>query len=65
MLQLCMALVILHLDYCVQYWSPLLKKYINAQEAFQRKCISLVYGLGSLREMVGLAGLASAGVEEE
>ena len=39
------AIVIPHLEYCIQAWSPYLRKYIDMLEKIQRRVTKLIPGL--------------------
>ena len=48
LLQLHRALVRPHLEYCVQFWSPFLRKDVLALEGVQRRFIRLIPGMSGL-----------------
>ena len=61
LLQLYRALVRPHLEYCVQFWSPNLRKDILAIEGVQRRFTRLISGMAGLTydERMGRLGLYS------
>ena len=46
---LCKAIVIPRLEYCIQAWSPYLRKYIYMLDKIQRRATKLISGLRDLR----------------
>ena len=42
------AIVRLHLEYCIQAWSPYLRKYIDMLEKIERRATKLIPGLRDL-----------------
>ena len=46
---LCKAIVIPHLEYCIQAWSPYLRKDIYMLDKIQRRATKLISGLRDLR----------------
>ena len=44
----------LHLEFCVQAWSPYFKKDIDCMEKVQHKATKIVYGFGNLKYEVRL-----------
>ena len=61
MLQLYRALVRPHLEYCVQFWSPYLRKDVLATEGVQRRFTRLIPGMAGLsyEERLSQLGLYS------
>ena len=48
LLQLYRALVRPHLEYCVQFWSPFLRKDVLAPKGMQRRFTRLILGMAGL-----------------
>ena len=48
LLRLCRVLVRPHLEYCVQFWSPYLRKDVVALETVQRKFTRMIPGIKGL-----------------
>ena len=63
LLQLYRVLVRSHLEYCVQFWSPCLRKDVVALEAVQRRFTRLIPGMKGLtyEERLNSLGLYSLG----
>ncbi len=61
LLQLYRALVRPHLEYCVQFWSPYLRKDVLAMEGVQRRFTRLIPGMAGMtyEERLGRLGLHS------